>query len=106
MPRSDKLSPYRTTVMATNSRIAITYVSTLIVDATPKAVTLDSGGWRTVTTKRKMNQAARQFGLGYRVEQSKGEWSVYLYGANVTLPFADGMVFKRSNRLAACGEEG
>ena len=57
-----------------------------------KRVTLDSGGWRTVTTKRKMNQAANQFGLIYSVFQRKGQWFVALVG-NTVVPFVDGMQF-------------
>lgn len=105
MPSMNKLSTYRTTVMCTAGRIAVTYVSTLIVDATPDTVTLDSGGWQTVTTKRKMCQAANQFGLGFKVFQEKGEWYVRRLGRNaeglatwdngVTLPYHDGMTFPR-----------
>jgi hypothetical protein len=95
MPRTDRLSNYRTTWHGNVAEGGVTYVSTEIVKWDDKSVTLNSGGWRTVTTKRKMNQAARQFILGYRVEQKKGEWSVYLYGTNVTLPFADGMTFAK-----------
>lgn len=57
-------------------------------------VTLNSGGWRTATTKLRMNQAANQFGLGFRVSQRKGSWFV-LYGKrNREVPFQDGMSFK------------
>jgi hypothetical protein len=76
MPRTDKLSGYKTNVIATNGRISVVYHSTVIVEATPAEITLDTGGWRTVTTKRKMNQAARQFGLGYQVEQKNFKWFV------------------------------
>ncbi len=76
MTHMDKLSGYKTNVMATNGHISVVYHSTLIVEATPTEITLDTGGWRTVTTKRKMNQAARQFGLGYRVEQKNFKWFV------------------------------
>lgn len=60
------------------------------------SVTLDSGGWRTPTTKGRMNDAMRE--LGYRdisICQVKGIWSVY--NGNYHDPnryvatFADGM---------------
>lgn len=96
MPRMDKLSTYRTNVMATGDRLSVVYASTLIVDKVGNEITLDSGGWRTVTTKRKMNQAARQFGLGYSVYQRDFKWFVDLPNGE-TVPFEDNMTFARSN---------
>jgi hypothetical protein len=84
MSRLDRLSPYKTKVMCTNGHISVVYHETLIVEATPNTVTLDTGGWRSVTTKRKMNQAARQFGLGYGVHQRKGEWYVSRWNARTS----------------------
>jgi len=96
MARMDKLSAYRTSVMATGDRLAVVYVSTLIVDKVGNEITLDSGGWQTVTTKRKMNQAARQFALGYSVYQRNFKWLVDL-PTGETVPFEDGMTFNRYN---------
>lgn len=108
MPSMDKLSTYRTNVICTNGRVSVAYVNTVIVDATQDTVTLDSGGWRTVTTKRKMTQAANQFGLGFSVFQHRGEWFVCRLGRSpegyasaskehgaITIPFHDGMTFPR-----------
>jgi hypothetical protein len=67
MPRMDKISNYRTTVTCTRGLISVVYVETLIVEAKHDTITLDMGGYDTVTTRRKMNQAANQFGLPYRV---------------------------------------
>ena len=92
MPKMNKLSNYRTTVMATGNRLSVVYVSTLIVEKVGSMITLDSGGYKTVTTKRKMNQAANQFGLFYSVFQRKGQWFVALAG-NTVVPFVDGMQF-------------
>jgi hypothetical protein len=89
----NKLSKYKTTVTCTNGMVSVVYHQTLIVHADGRGnVTLDSGGWRTVTTKRKMCQAANQFGLGFSVYQHKGEWLVSVPGDDV-LPFRDGMTF-------------
>lgn len=76
MPRMDKLSNYRTTIASKNGNTCITYVSTVIVEFDPECVILRTGGWRSVTTKRKMNQASTQFGLGFRVFQHDGDWFV------------------------------
>lgn len=93
MPRMDKLSTYKTTVAATANTGAVTYINTCIVAWDGNTVTLNSGGWMTVTTKRKMNQASYQFGLRYGVHQVKGEWFVTLGDCRLVLPFKDGMKF-------------
>lgn len=76
--------------------LRVTYHKTVVVEVTRDGtVTLRSGGWRTVTTKARMNQAANQYGLGFSVYQKKGEWFVNLRrSASDVLPFEDGMQFK------------
>lgn len=71
----------------------ITYHQTVVVSFSDSAVILRSGGYRTATTKTRMNQASNQFGLGYSVYQEKGDWYVRL--VDRTLPFEDGMVISR-----------
>lgn len=69
---------------AQDGSIRVTYHATDIVTFWPDLVTLNTGGYRTVTTKRKMNQAANQFGLGYSVYQKDYNWFVCLpSGENV-----------------------
>jgi len=72
MPRMDKLSTYCTTVANTETGFVVTYHSTPIVTVDGDLITLKTGGWDTVTTRRKMNQAARQFGLRYSVYRKAG----------------------------------
>lgn len=55
-----------------------------------RTIRLDSGGYRTATTKRAMNQASNQDRLGFRVFQKAGEWFVTWQGRDI--PFADQMV--------------
>ena len=74
-----------TSVVCTNGRITVTYQNTRVVDVTTEHITLDTGGWKTVTTKLRMNQASVQFNLGYTVYQQKGQWFVGYRG--VTRPF-------------------
>lgn len=50
---------------------------------------LNSGGYRTVTTKRRMNEVSRCFDLGYSVFQKDHEWYVTYNGK--TVPFVDDM---------------
>jgi hypothetical protein len=88
----DKISRYATSVQTNPLRVV--YHSTCIVEVKGDEIILCSGGWETVTTKRKMNQAAREFGLGYSVYAVKGIWYVDA-GNLVKVPFVDGMCIHR-----------
>lgn len=103
MSRSDTLSGYRTMGIDSSDTEAgcIQYESTKIVEWDTSRITLRNGGWETVTTKRKLNQAALQFGLPYGVYQTKGEWFVFArndkgYAGDTIAPFVDGMVLHRA----------
>ena len=111
MSRTDRLSKYRTSWVTAGAIVVVTYVTTMIVEATADTITLRNGGWQTVTTKRKLNQASQQFALGYGVHQVKGEWfldrrnpayhlegidGVAPYWLGLSLPFVDGMTFPRN----------
>jgi len=108
MPQMHKLSNYRTTWHSDATKGGVTYIQTEIVKWDADTVTLNSGGWRTVTTKRKMCQAGSQFGLGFGVFQRKGEWFVCRHGRSpegyesacaehgaVEFPYYDGVTFPR-----------
>ena len=90
----NKLSSYRTSIESDYDHpLIVRYHKTAIVKRDNAGViTLNSGGWRTVTTKRKMNQASHQFGLGYGVFQKDFDWYVDFNGA--TVEFEDGMELK------------
>lgn len=70
----------------------VRYHSTDVVTVRGNEITLDSGGWMTVTTKRRMNQAARTFGLPFSVYQRRGEWFVEYNGE--TKAYHDGMTLR------------
>lgn len=90
----NRLSEYRTTWAEDAQGGCVTYVRTRIVTWDRDTVTLRSGGWDTVTTRRKMNQASRQFALGYSVYQKAFETFVTLPDGR-TVDFVDGMSFAR-----------
>ena len=93
MPRMDRLSKYNTFWTTSETGGIVGYSRTQIVVWDQAGIKLNSDGWRTVTTKRKMNQASNQFGLGYGVYQRKGEWFVGWKGQE--LPYYDGMTLAR-----------
>jgi len=90
MPRMDKLSTYKTTFKLDGDKGCVTYTDTDIVEWVKNKITLRSGGWESVTTKRKMNQAANQFNLGYSVFQKDFVWYVDTPQGD-TVKFYDGM---------------
>ena len=90
----NKLSTYRTTWFDNDDHGGVTYHQTNIVSWEDGKITLRSGGWESVTTKRKMNQASHQFALGFGVFQRNWEWFVDLPNGE-TISFVDGMTFER-----------
>ena len=57
---------------------SVTYRGCPVVQIYPQTgeIVLDTCGWESVTTKTRMNQAANQFGLPYRVYQKDYVWYV------------------------------
>lgn len=76
MARMWEIGSHKTTVRMSNGLLSVVYHRTEVVKTTPKSIILNSGGWKTATTKKRMNQASNQFGLGYNVYQKKGKWYV------------------------------
>ncbi len=76
--------------------VALRLHSTDIVLFKPRgAVVLNSGGWKTVTTKARMNEFAA------RVWSERGTWHASVYGKSA--PFADGMTFYPSGKITGAG---
>ncbi len=76
MPQQSRVGRVATTVKRKGKTLIVRYHQTDVVKATDKTVVLNTGGWKSVTTKNRMNQASRQYGLGYSVFQEKGVWFV------------------------------
>ena len=55
-------------------------------------VTLNSGGYRTPTTKRRMNEVSAEWALGFKVVQKNFDW--YVETDEGSIDFIDGMVFE------------
>ena len=76
------------------SKTIVKYHDTEIVSFDDKTITLDSGGWFTPTTKKRMNQTASQFGLDFHVYQDDSQWFVNFSNGTVA-SYHDGMIIKR-----------
>lgn len=88
MTQLGKVQGRGTAVVNDENGIEVIYHGTRVVTVKPDGtIILNTGGWRTNTTKTRMNQAANEFGLAYRVWQEDFRWFVEYKGE--TIPFDD-----------------
>jgi hypothetical protein len=96
MSRQHGIGTHKTTVARDAlGTVNVTYHQTIVAKQFKNgAIELSSGGWRTVTTKRRMNQALRTWGSRYLVYQRKGNWYVRTWQNAIEEPraFIDGML--------------
>jgi len=78
---------------------AVRYHATEVVQFDNDKIILNSGGWRSNTTKLRMNQTSNQYGLGFSVYQRNFEWFVDFGGS--TVPFVDGMTLLTNGEVLA-----
>ena len=76
MPNMYKIGTTATKIYTENGTTRVRYHSTDVVEFNAASITLRHGGWRTATTKNRMNQAARVFGLDFDVYQKDFDWFV------------------------------
>jgi hypothetical protein len=89
MSQTQRVSGVATSIRREGNDMCVRYHNTDVVrfDDPRLKIVLNTGGWKTATTKTRMNQASNQFGLGYQVSQKKGDWFVDYKGK--TIPFND-----------------
>jgi hypothetical protein len=76
-----------TTALRDGTTLRVRYHSTAVIESDHTTITLRSGGWRTATTKKRINAFLPQ---GYSLFQQKYEWFLSLPNSLV-IPFEDGM---------------
>lgn len=69
------------------------YHNTPVVSFNRDKIILNSGGWMTSTTKKRMNQVAEMFNLKYQVYQKDYNWYIDYKGQ--TFDFYDGFILSR-----------
>lgn len=75
----------------TNNKIIMADLyDTRIFTLQKNSITLNSGGWRIMHTKKCINLICKDLNLPIYVQQVKGQWRVNLPN-NVQLPFIDGI---------------
>lgn len=97
MAQTQKVRGVATTIARTSQSIAVTYHATTVAevhradgkaDAPASYVTLNTGGYRTATTKLRMNQFANEFcSYAFSVYQKRGDWFVSIKGVERDIPF-------------------
>ena len=89
MAQTQTIGTHKTQVHMSNnengSALEVYYHNTRVVFYCNGHIKLDTGGWSTVTTKLRMNQASNQYNLGYKVFQKNYDWFVEFKGE--TIPF-------------------
>ncbi len=97
MARNDKVGTHKTAIYQSDGYTVAQSHDTQIVRFNDDEIILNSGGWQTVTTKRRMNQVSDVFHLGFRVSQRQGEWFVDYFANEIgdTYSFNDGMILER-----------
>lgn len=95
MGQMSKVSGVATSIRTDDAGVThVRYHQTDVASFDGESVTLRNGGWWTATTKARINQAAAQFNLGFRLTQKSGAWIVWFPGTDrPQLNFRDGMTF-------------
>lgn len=81
MAQTREVRGVATSVFASHGTTRVNYRGTTVVEFDAESIRLNTGGWKTVTTKTRMNQAANQFGLGFSVFAKDFEWWVKIDGS-------------------------
>lgn len=96
MGQTSRVQGRATTVSRTRTgSMQVIYHSTVVIEWGDKNIILNSGGWKTLTTKTRMNQAMNQYGLGYSVFQKDFEWHVVNQKTGAVIAYEDGMTLPR-----------
>ena len=91
MSRLDKIGTTSTTVYQSEDKMTVVrYHKTPVVAFDAYEILLNTGGWRTATTKTRMNQASNVFGLGFTVFQKNYYW--YVGFKDETIPFNEDFI--------------
>ena len=94
MAQNQKLGSHKTSIFVEDNMTKVIYHRTLIIKWNKDIIVLNSGGYNTVTTKLRMNQASNQFDLGIYIYQKDFVWYVKLSNGK-TIEFYDNMTITR-----------
>lgn len=89
-----KIGKHKTTVTRVKDNVTVRYWYTDVVTANllNGAVTLNTGGWQTTTTKARMNQTSAEYNMGFTVYQK--DWQLFVRKNDGTeIPFNRSVTF-------------
>ncbi len=96
-----EMAEVATTTIKTKRGVGIKYHNTVVVEILPDGgYVLDSGGWRTSTTKKRMN---KYIDREFSVVQKHNEW--FVKTPKGEFPFEDGMEIKANGQVVNASEE-
>jgi hypothetical protein len=83
-----------TNITMTTGLMQVKYHNTIVFsyDRFNSTIQLDSGDWKTATTKRRINQAFEILALAGRVFQKDNQWFVEFLNDGKIIPFEDKMI--------------
>ena len=89
------MKSYKTVIFKEENKRKVVFHETVVVshDLQNGEIKINSGGWRTSTTKSRINAYFKEYVKGFiRLYQSKWEW--FIEDNDNVYPFKDGMKFK------------
>jgi len=78
MAQQNRIGTHKTKIYREGEYTKVKYHNTDVVSFNDKEIILKTGGYKTNTTKTRMNQTSRQFNLGFNVYQKDFEWYVHV----------------------------
>ena len=93
------INGFKTRVLTDEDKTRVFFHDTPVVSFNEKTIELNTGGWRTRSTKVRMNQASQEFGLGFRVFQKKGDWYIDYLGKKLAFSTNKLTLDRSSGRL-------
>ena len=92
--QSRKIGFQTSLVRISEEVVALKHHNTYIVKYDYTGMEVDPNGYRSSTTKRRINKAIRNCGV--QIFQKNWEWKVYNRKNDTTIPFVDGMIFEKA----------
>ena len=100
MSQLQRVTGRATSIRTEDGYTKVRYHSTDVVTFNDKTIELYAGGWQTMTTKVRMNQASNQFDLGFTVYQKDFAWFVHFQGKTYEFDAYEPLTLKRVQRFA------
>ena len=95
MREKEKMKSYKTVIFKEDNKRKVVFHETVVVshDLQNGQIKINSGGWKTSTTKDRINAYFKEYVQGFiRLYQSKWEW--FVEDTDNVYPYKDGMTFK------------